>query len=313
MLMVIFQFPMCVRGNYSLYVFATEGEMFDEIEFENIEVSGESTELEPLEIIPTKYDEFLWQIGQPDRTARGFKLSDHRRTYGLWDDVAANLVYTIGESTESENWYYAQTKEGSWEIRFNLDEVNSSMFSYFTLAIAGAASSPEVRLSINNHDISTFKGGNDASVYRSANQGGAYQLITYRFRTSYLQVGMNKLTCKLLDVGNRGGLIYDALKLESGLKLTSSSKIKNVEKQLFKVYPNPADESINIQFRTSEKEKVDLTITDQLGRVVATLINDEFKNGETSMMVDVSKLNRGLYFVNYRSSDSNSYQPFVKE
>ncbi len=61
---------------------------------------------------PTTIYKFLWQIGAADRKADEFNLGNVPRQYGLFNQVPANLTYTIGQSTPANNWYYAQTHVG---------------------------------------------------------------------------------------------------------------------------------------------------------------------------------------------------------
>jgi len=293
-------------GNYSLFVFATQGEMTDEIEFENIEISGASTHLGTLNLTPEKYEQLVWQIGEPDRTARGFKLADQPRSYGLWDSVPANLTYTIGISSPAEDWYYAQTKKGTWEILFNLDETYSSGFAYITLAVAGAASNPVVHFYMNDNGIGMFEGGNDGSVYRSANQGGRYQKKILRLNAGYLRKGENKLSLKLVDVGNRGGIIYDAIKMETGEMLTGNQQLALQPLSGIKVFPNPATEVLNLNL-----EKVligsNVILQDLYGNVFI-----EMTTACNIVQLNMENIPRGVYVLSINSSEGKTIRKIIK-
>ena len=114
-----------------------------------------------------KYTELLWMIGQNDRRSSEFCLSDAPRQYGLWEQVPANLTYTIGESNEKTDWYYAQTqKNGTWTIKFNLNERPAGRV-YLTASIAGCSGTGStINVKVNGTQRATWKPGvNDASVY----------------------------------------------------------------------------------------------------------------------------------------------------
>ncbi|RLN30234.1 hypothetical protein C2845_PM05G26790 [Panicum miliaceum] len=111
----------------------------------------------------------LWEIGVPDRSAaefyvpdpdpryasRLFLARDRYRQYGLWERYAAlypdsDLVFTIGESNHSRDWFFAHVTRKvaagedntvvptTWQIRFHLDGVVAG--GTYTLRIALAAS-----------------------------------------------------------------------------------------------------------------------------------------------------------------------------
>uniref|UniRef100_R7WAQ2 Rhamnogalacturonan endolyase n=1 Tax=Aegilops tauschii TaxID=37682 RepID=R7WAQ2_AEGTA len=106
----------------------------------------------------------LWEIGVPDRSAKEmfvpdpdpkylnklFQNKDMYRQYGLWERYAQlyptdDLVYTVGESHHSKDWYFAHVtrKVGddivptTRQIRFNLDRVLPG--GTYTLRVALAA------------------------------------------------------------------------------------------------------------------------------------------------------------------------------
>jgi hypothetical protein len=55
----------------------------------------------------------LWRVGTPDHTSKEFRFGNLQKQYGLWwrylnEMGESNLNFTIGQSVESNNWYYAQ-------------------------------------------------------------------------------------------------------------------------------------------------------------------------------------------------------------
>ena len=58
--------------------------------------------------------------------------------------------------------------------------------------------------------------GNDQSLYRSAEQGGQFQMLTATVPAAALKVGANSATFQMNTAGMGGaGVFYDVLKLES--------------------------------------------------------------------------------------------------
>ncbi|KAJ8772899.1 hypothetical protein K2173_028076 [Erythroxylum novogranatense] len=120
----------------------------------------------------------LWEIGIPDRSASEFYVPDPNpmyinklyvnhpdrfRQYGLWERYAElypdrDLVYTIGVSDYSKDWFFAQvTRKRSdnsyqgttWQIKFKLDSVDQKGIYKLRIAIASATVS-ELQVRIND-------------------------------------------------------------------------------------------------------------------------------------------------------------------
>lgn len=216
-----FSIPKVRPGSYSLYADANGGattggaigSVTDQYERDKVNVSGSATNLGSLTWSPTQYTHSLWQIGTADRKADEFNLGSVPRQYGLFNQVPANLTYTIGQSTPANNWYYAQTKVGTWTVNFNLSQKYTGN-GHLTVAVAGDARTPSVTVGVNGTSVSNLPGfTNDSSIYRSANQSGYYHLVTLNFSASLLKVGANSITFRATSVGNGAGIMYDTIKL----------------------------------------------------------------------------------------------------
>jgi rhamnogalacturonan endolyase len=162
-------------------------------------------------------------IGQNDRRSSEFRFSDALRQYGLWEQVPENLTYTIGESTEKDDWYYAQTqKNGTWTIKFNLAERPGGR-AYLTASLAGCSGTGStINVKVNGTQRATWKPGvNDACVYRSAVNSGRHYVYTCNFISTGLRVGENTVTLQLTGSGSKDGIMYDCIKLEAGTPVVS--------------------------------------------------------------------------------------------
>ena len=208
---------------YHLYAYAKAGEVTDMLEQDDITVVAGDNDLGIVTWTPTKYTELLWMIGQNDRRSSEFHYSDTTRQYGLWELVPANLTYTIGESSEQTDWYYAQTqKNGTWTIKFHLDERPAGRV-YLTASIAGCSGTGStINVKVNGTQRATWKPGvNDASVYRSAVNSGRHYLFTTDFLNTGLKAGENTVTLQLTGSGSKDGILYDCIKLEAGDLVTN--------------------------------------------------------------------------------------------
>jgi rhamnogalacturonan endolyase len=207
-----FTIPGIRPGKYSLYAFAED--ITEEYSKNDIVVTANATNaLGTLEWTPKQYQTKLWQIGIADRTTKGFKLSNHKRYYGVFNNVPANVTYTVGKSTDSLDWYYAQTKPGTWNVNFTTNKTFTGD-AVLTLGIAGSAKNPRLEIWVNDNKTGEYYFGNDHTVYRSSILGGYYQQQEVRFAASLLKAGENTIAFKLPNVKNGGGIMYDVIKLE---------------------------------------------------------------------------------------------------
>ena len=178
-------------------------------------MSGAAANLGTLTWSPPTYAHLLWQIGTADHKADEFKLSNLPRAYDLFKQVPANLTYTIGKSTPRNNWYYAQTVVGNWNVNFNLAHTYTGT-AHLTVAIAGASRTPTVQIKVNGTTVTTLPSyANDQAIYRSANQSGTYHLALVTFPASRLKAGNNTITFDATTVSSGGGVMYDTIKLEA--------------------------------------------------------------------------------------------------
>ncbi|WP_410811669.1 polysaccharide lyase family protein [Micromonospora sp. 067-2] len=216
-----FRIPNVRPGSYSLYAYANGGStasgaigtVTDQYQRDNVAVSGSTTNLGTLTWSPTTYGHPLWQIGTADRTAREFRLGDQPRQYGLFDQVPANLTYTVGSSTARNDWYYAQTKPGTWTVKFTLGQSYAGN-GHLTVALAATTRSPNITAAVNGTSIGDFPTyANDGAIYRSANTSGYYHRFTLNFPASALTVGANTLTLRANGISAGGGDMYDTVAL----------------------------------------------------------------------------------------------------
>ena len=209
-------------GDYSLFAYAKAGEVTDMLEQDDITVSVGENNLGTIDWTPKKYTQLLWMIGQNDRRSSEFKYSDALRQYGLWEQIPANLTYTIGQSNEATDWYYAQTqKNGTWTVKFNLDERPAGRV-YLTASLAGCSGTGStITVKVNGTQRATWKPGfNDACIYRSAINSGRHYVYSCDFINTGLKVGENTVTFTYSGGGSKDGIMYDCIKLEAGELVT---------------------------------------------------------------------------------------------
>lgn len=208
------------KGEYTLYAYATKGDITDELQKNNIIVDAEEVNLGNVDWTPAMYEYKLWQIGENNRMSDGFHFSDTLRNYGLWDLPPANLTYTVGQSVPEKDWYYAQTQNGTWTVKFDLDRTYTGL-AYLTMSIAGSANKPKLAVAVNGAKQKEYSMYNDAAIYRSAVLGGRHSLNILKFPASLLKKGTNTVSFTMSGIKNNGGVMYDCIKLEAGNAVTS--------------------------------------------------------------------------------------------
>ena len=158
----------------------------------------------------------LWQIGVADRTGGEFALGRAPRGWFLPGLVPGDLTFTIGESKESESWFYAQTEKGTWTVAFTLPAEQSGTAFLTISASLTDGDSPTVAV---NGDASGISGavpsGTDSTLSRQAVRSGFPRASTLTFDAARLKAGANTITfTRAGAAGNNTGLGYDVVKLQ---------------------------------------------------------------------------------------------------
>jgi hypothetical protein len=81
--------------------------------------------------------------------------------------------------------------------------------------------------------------------------------------------------------------------------LTSLTELKEMN-DFFNIYPNPANEKIQIEFKAPQKASLEIKLLDVLGRFIANLpVPESITEGKQSFEIDLGKfaLKNGIYFL----------------
>lgn len=223
-------------GDYSLYAYALDGDITDELEYKDVNVSSDNIDLGVIDWTPETYGNTLWAIGSNNRRADTWNISLAPRAYGLWNDVPASLTFTPGVSKETEDFYYAQCHNGTWTINYDLAEIPENGLK-LTASISASTNKPTVAVKSNAKEVSSWSfPNNDAAIYRSATQAGRHCVKSAVIPASALVVGHNTLDLTMSGISKNGGVMYDLIKLEGDCKTGVSSIVSSDNSALYEVY-----------------------------------------------------------------------------
>jgi hypothetical protein len=146
-------------------------------------------------------------------------------------------------------------------------------------------------LAANGNNV--FAGTELHGIYVSGNNG-----------VSWIQrnEGLGNLTIHSLRIINNfifaGASINGVYRrqLDEIVGLPSISNQTPNEFSLSQNYPNPFNPSTTIRFSVAKQENVKLTVSNELGQIVATLVNKNFNTGNYEVKWDASNQSSGVYF-----------------
>jgi rhamnogalacturonan endolyase len=210
-------------GSYTLYIQPADGSVTDLFTRTGVVVGGHRQDLGELVWTPSTHGTFLWQLGRSDRTGGEYALaalSPARpvpREYEKPAMIPGDLTFTVGESWEPTDWYYAQTNPGTWIIRFRLDRPYSGS-AYLTVATSmQQRGAPTVAVNGNTAAVTgTLPDNNDSTIARQADRSGYPRTAVLTFPASLLVPGDNEITLTHGPATAAGtGLGWDTLVLEA--------------------------------------------------------------------------------------------------
>lgn len=188
-------------GSYVLYIQPADGSVTGLYRQPGVVVSGRTQDLGEIAWTPGTHGTFLWQLGRSDRTAGEFALATKSpvngkpRGYEKPGTIPGDLTFTIGESWEPTDWYYAQTNRGTWTVRFTLDRAFAGT-AYLTVATAmQQGGAPTVAVNGNSSAITgALPNNNDSTIARQADRSGYPRTAVLSFPANLLVAGQNNIT-----------------------------------------------------------------------------------------------------------------------
>ncbi len=94
---------------------------------------------------------------------------------------------------------------------------------------------------------------------------------------------------------------------------TMGVEIIKIEESTFNLYPNPARQTLNISFSTSEPKTASIIIFNQMGQKLKTIKLGNVTLGNHEIAVDISILENGIYFLQLQVEKSIITKKFIKQ
>lgn len=161
--------------------------------------------------------------------------------------------------------------------------------------------------SMNGWTVGGGVGG--TKVLRTSDAGETWILQTHDINTNGVPVNNTILNGVFIINASEGWVVGNygtVLKTSSGGMVTSIEDENSTvpfDFELSQNYPNPFNPSTTIEFRLAKESFVELSVTNTLGKRVATLIQGTRPAGDYVATFDATDLPSGVYFYSLRSGN----------
>ncbi|KAF2141847.1 polysaccharide lyase family 4 protein [Aplosporella prunicola CBS 121167] len=181
--------------------------------------TSDSTSLDTLTWTIPENRKQIFQVGDFDRKALGFKNGGSAYQHGLAASSPANLTFTVGTS-KTEEWYFAQSANGTWDIVFEVDEVPASGTALLSVSLAGYSKGVSSNIYVNGlqnqiGNLTNNRIPSDPALYRSGTTAGEWHLYEFEFDgPELLKQGENTLSFVVDQTTLWRGFLWDSVILE---------------------------------------------------------------------------------------------------
>jgi hypothetical protein len=220
----------------------------------------------------------------------------------------------------SVSWYEDdQGPSDDWMVLPSVDVLENTVLFWTAQAITSSGDFRDryqVAISTDGPDIEDFEqnpllfdtgeiGEADSLRFRSVNLADAgymNQTVYIAFRNFTAPYDPGQPT----GPGNGGNeLMIDDIRIEN-----NPSNVKVVSNDHFRlnVSPNPATDHFQVNFNLSQRESVQLSLLDQMGKEVMAVSRQDLMSGQQQVQFPVSQVPNGVYILQIRTADKISAQ-----
>ncbi len=133
--------------------------------------------------------------------------------------------------------------------------------------------------------------------------------------TNYIGENVSfKFILKSNDSINEDGFYFDELSLKVISQAVLIEEFSSVEDKdlALEVFPNPANELLNIRFRISGDQSVNLKICNLHSQELMIMVDEVLPEGEHIIPFDVSSLKSGIYICSIKTSEGKQTKKIIK-
>lgn len=92
-----------------------------------------------------------------------------------------------------------------------------------------------------------------------------------------------------------------------------TTSVDELQLDHFRLFPNPAQEQLNVSFNLDESTPMTMTIQNTLGQVIESRNYSDLNFGENRFAFDIANLEAGIYFFRLQDVDSHKTVKFIKQ
>lgn len=223
--------------------------------------------------------------GDPNITSYRYKIQ-LRDTCGNYSAMSPyhNSIYFISNTTGTYFWntYDVEGQVNTPVATFNLLRDNNAIGTW---SVIGSASGTQTSLTDPNY-----------SLYPN----GAWRVEATGFNCTATFFKTAATTQQVLNKSKSN--------VKNNFNIPLGIKNVNLNEDVI-IAPNPASLYITINFRNEIKQKTEITMTDIVGKVIST----KEANEGSQIIIPVSELTKGVYFIRIKQNNSFMIKKFVKD
>jgi subtilisin-like proprotein convertase family protein len=228
----------------------------------------------------------------------------------IWENkgnggISSSGGFTYVQSTAAAFTAFSPVTLGSTS-RFNVLPVTWINFNAIRQN-ENANLSWETQAEVNNSHFvieRSFDGINFSEIGKVMGSGNSSTNKTYTFvDRNIIRMGSNVLYYRIKQVDNDGQSSYTQIRTVMVEQLTEAT---------FKVYPNPFEDIVMVQFSASEAGNVLLEMTDMAGKTLRTEVNS-YQVGNNLLTIPTTNLSSGSYLIRLQTKSGVWIHKVVKQ
>ncbi|KAJ3960544.1 hypothetical protein N0V92_002795 [Colletotrichum tropicale] len=215
-----FTFDNVRTGSYAVYAWSNGGKLADVYTNFTAPVTVSKDKTANLGQLSWKVpgSKRIFQVGEFDKKATGFKNGGVPYQHGVAADSPANLTFVVGQSQDSD-WYFASSTVGKWTIEFDLPagDVAANRTALLSVSLAGYSQSAALDIDVNGQVYGSLSKDvltSDPALYRSGKISGEWRFFQYKIDPDVLKAGKNTVGFSVTRYTQWRGFLWDSIILE---------------------------------------------------------------------------------------------------